>query len=148
MTSTAARDRISRPPPIIVATTGWAIAGRSPGGRPLRRRRETVVIYGRPRLRGTAALQAATDHRCHDRVGHCWADPWRASAPSAPWECCRFNLRPAAAPRGPAAPTEHRCHDPMQIAGRFPGRPLRPSLENEHRQSLRRMLTWQSSDSD
>jgi len=29
----------SRPPPIIVATTRWAIAGRFPGGRPLRRRR-------------------------------------------------------------------------------------------------------------
>src|SRR5260370_890095 len=34
-------------------------------GRPLRRRRETVSIYGRQRLRGTAALQVATDHRCH-----------------------------------------------------------------------------------
>src|SRR5260370_8036558 len=30
-----------------------AIAGRSPGGRPLRRRRERVLIYGRQRLRGT-----------------------------------------------------------------------------------------------
>jgi hypothetical protein len=45
-----------------------AIAGRSPGGRPLRRRRETVLIYGRQRLRGTAALQASTDHRCHQRM--------------------------------------------------------------------------------
>jgi hypothetical protein len=78
----------SKPPPIIVATNGWAIAGRSPGagGRPLRRRREMVLIYGGPRLRGTAALQAATDHRCHERLGHCRPIPWRASAPSAPWK--------------------------------------------------------------
>jgi len=40
-----------------------AIAGRSPG-RPVRRRRETVLIYGHQRLRGTAALQV-TDRRCH-----------------------------------------------------------------------------------
>ena len=33
------------------------VAGRSPGGRPLRRRREKVPIHGRQRLRGTAALQ-------------------------------------------------------------------------------------------
>jgi hypothetical protein len=35
-----------------------------PGGRPLRRRREMVSIYGRPRLRGTAA---PTDLRRHER---------------------------------------------------------------------------------
>src|SRR4029077_1235443 len=35
-----------------------AIVGRSPGGRPLGRRREAVLVYGRPRLRGTAALRA------------------------------------------------------------------------------------------
>jgi hypothetical protein len=33
-----------------------AIAGRFPGGRPLRRRRENGVVIGEPRLRGTAAL--------------------------------------------------------------------------------------------
>jgi len=44
------------------------IAGRSPGGRPLRRRRDMVLIYGRQRLRGTVALQASTDHRCRDRM--------------------------------------------------------------------------------
>ena len=46
-----------------------AIAGRSPGagGRPLRRRREMVLVYSRQRLRGTAALQV-TDHRCRDRM--------------------------------------------------------------------------------
>ena len=33
----------------------WAIAGRFPGGRPLRRRREIVLIYGRRRLRATAS---------------------------------------------------------------------------------------------
>jgi hypothetical protein len=37
-----------------------AIAGRFPGGRPLRRHREMVLIYGRQRLRGTAALHACT----------------------------------------------------------------------------------------
>jgi hypothetical protein len=42
-----------------------------------------VLIYGRQRLRGTAALQASTDHRGHERMGHCWLMPW-ASAPSAP----------------------------------------------------------------
>jgi hypothetical protein len=35
------------------------IAGRFPGGRPLRRRRGMIPIYGRRRLRGTVALQAA-----------------------------------------------------------------------------------------
>src|SRR6266446_4786373 len=59
---------------------GMAIIGRFPGGRPLHRRREMVLIYGRPRLRGTAALQASTDHRGHERMGHCWLMPWRASA--------------------------------------------------------------------
>ena len=38
------------------------------GGRPLRRRREMVLVYGRPRLRGTAALQASIDHRCDERM--------------------------------------------------------------------------------
>jgi hypothetical protein len=37
---------------------GWALLADPPGGRPLRRRREMVSIYGRQRLRGTAALQA------------------------------------------------------------------------------------------
>jgi hypothetical protein len=32
------------------------IAGRIPGGHPLRRRCAMVLMYGRPRLRGTAAL--------------------------------------------------------------------------------------------
>jgi hypothetical protein len=40
------------------------IAGRSAGGRPLGRRREMVSIWGRPRLRGTGALQGCTGHRC------------------------------------------------------------------------------------
>src|SRR4029077_13912382 len=71
----------SRSPPIIVATTGWAIAGRFPGGRPLRRRREMVLDCGRLRLRGNAALQVATDHRCQEPMGHCWPIPWRVSAP-------------------------------------------------------------------
>ena len=31
----------------------------------------TVSIYGRPRLRGTAALQASADHRCRNRMDHC-----------------------------------------------------------------------------
>jgi len=50
--ATAARDR-RRPG---LHRNGWANAGPSPGGRPLRRRRAMVSIYGRPRLRGTAAL--------------------------------------------------------------------------------------------
>jgi hypothetical protein len=36
-----------------------AIAGIFPGGRPLRRRRDMVLIYGRQGLRGTVALQAS-----------------------------------------------------------------------------------------
>ena len=40
-----------------------AIAGRSAGGRPLRRRRETILTYGAQRQRGTAALQSFTDYR-------------------------------------------------------------------------------------
>src|SRR4029077_9056697 len=39
----------------------WAIAGRCPGGRPLRRRRESGVDIGEARLRGTAALQACPE---------------------------------------------------------------------------------------
>ena len=50
------------------------IAGRIAGGRSLRRRRENGVVIGEPRLRGTAALQASTDHRCDEPmafVGRC-----------------------------------------------------------------------------
>jgi hypothetical protein len=153
--ATAARDRKpSRPPLIIVATTGWAIAGRFPGaggrplrrrrgmmpiygrqrlrgtasppgphrsslprpdgpllsrfpgGRPLRRRRAMMPIYGRQRLRGTASPQAPTDHRCHDRMGHCRPIPWRASAP---WN--GVDLRPATAARD-RSPPGHRSSLP------------------------------------
>ena len=31
---------------ILVAATSWTIAGRSPGGRPVPRRREMMLIYG------------------------------------------------------------------------------------------------------
>jgi hypothetical protein len=80
-----------------------AIAGRSPVGRPLRRRREMMPIYGRQRLRGTAAprrqnSEAQTPNpepRTSNPPGrhrsslprpddHCWPIPWRAPAPSAP----------------------------------------------------------------
>jgi hypothetical protein len=44
------------------------IAGRPPGGRPLRRSRVMELIQGRPRLRGTAARQARTDDRCDERM--------------------------------------------------------------------------------
>ncbi len=54
-----------------------AIAGRSPGGRPLRRRRERVLIYGRQRLRGTVALQASIEHRCRDRMAIAGRSPLR-----------------------------------------------------------------------
>jgi hypothetical protein len=40
-----------------------AIAGRFPGGRPLRRRRQMGLALANRRLRGTAALHASTDHR-------------------------------------------------------------------------------------
>ena len=35
---------------------------------PLHRHREMMVVYGRQRLRGTAALQVSCDHRCHQLV--------------------------------------------------------------------------------
>jgi hypothetical protein len=47
----ATRLRGDRSPPSRSGPTFEA----STGGRPLRRRRETVLIYGRERLRGTAA---------------------------------------------------------------------------------------------
>jgi hypothetical protein len=56
------------PPPIVVATTGWPLLADFLR-RPLRRCRETVLIYGRLRLRGTAALHAVNDHRCHKWMG-------------------------------------------------------------------------------
>jgi hypothetical protein len=45
-----------------------AIADRFPGGRPLRRRRQMGLALANRRLRGTTALHASTDHRCHDRT--------------------------------------------------------------------------------
>jgi hypothetical protein len=39
-------------PSMIVGANGWPIANRSPGGRPLRRRRGMMLVYGRQRLRG------------------------------------------------------------------------------------------------
>src|SRR5258707_14711012 len=80
-----------------------AIAGRFPEGRPLGRRRGMMLVYGRQRLRGTATLQVA-DHRCHDRDGHCWPIPWRASAPSAPWNGVSLRPPTAARDRNPTAP--------------------------------------------
>ena len=67
-----------------------AIAGRSPGtgGRPLRRRREMRSVYGRQRLRGTAALQASSDRRCRHRKltrKHLEA-PWNGGKGGGPWE--------------------------------------------------------------
>jgi len=51
------------------------------GGRPLRRRRETVLAPVHQRLRGTAALQVSTDYRCHGRVP-LLADSLEGYAPS------------------------------------------------------------------
>src|SRR6266481_1562423 len=56
----------SRSQSIIVATNEWSLLADSWAS--LRRRREMVSVYGRQRLRGTAALQIATDHRCHQRM--------------------------------------------------------------------------------
>ena len=39
-----------------------------PQGRPLRRRRDMVLIHGRQRLRETVALQVSIDHCCRDRM--------------------------------------------------------------------------------
>jgi hypothetical protein len=53
-----------KPPPIFVATAGWALLADSPR-RPLRRPAAKQCRLRKPRLRRTAALQAATDLRCH-----------------------------------------------------------------------------------
>src|SRR4029077_3576204 len=75
----------SRPAPMIVATNGWplladqactdhrcderlALAGRAPGGRPLRRRREMVLTSANHGCEGPQALQACTDDRCDERL--------------------------------------------------------------------------------
>jgi hypothetical protein len=53
-------------------------------GRPLRRRRETVLTSGEPaaaRDRSPPGRLRSSLRRTH---GHCWPIPWRASAPSAP----------------------------------------------------------------
>ncbi len=44
-----------------------AIIGRFPGGRPLRRRREAVLLAATGDCEGPRALQASFDHRCHKR---------------------------------------------------------------------------------
>ncbi len=64
--ATAARDRSPGHRSSLPPTNGhcWP----TPGGRPLSRRREMVSVYGRQRLRGTAALQVSIDHRCHQRM--------------------------------------------------------------------------------
>ena len=64
--ATAARDRSSRPPPIIVAMNEWPSLADSLEGVRSVGAVKMMAIYGRPRLRGTAALQAATDHRCDE----------------------------------------------------------------------------------
>ena len=58
------------------------------GGRPLRRRSEMRSVYGRQRLRGTAALQASSDRRCRHRKltrKHLEA-PWNGGKGGGPWE--------------------------------------------------------------
>src|SRR6266436_5491679 len=75
------------------------IAGRARGGRPLRRRREMVLMSLHRRLRGTAALQKPVAGAGHGR--HCWPRRWRASAPSAPRNGADVDAPAAARDRSP-----------------------------------------------
>src|SRR6516162_1264343 len=88
---------------------GKAMAGRSPGGRPLRRRREMRSVYGRQRLGGTAALQAPSDSRCRHRKltrkqpfsrKECTEEPrcfyealGKPAVPDSPWKGGRFWMK-------------------------------------------------------
>jgi len=59
---------------------------------------------------GAGTLLSPFDHRCHEGMGHCRPIPWRASAPSAPWNDA--NLRPATAARDRSPPGPHRSSLP------------------------------------
>jgi len=105
----------------LKCATGYRIEERRrpARGRPLPRRREMVSVYGRQRLRGTAALQAATDHRCHQRMVIAGRSPGgrplrrRREMVSV---YGRQRLRGTAALQ---ASIGHRCHQRMVIAGRL-----------------------------
>jgi len=49
--------------------------------------------------KGPNRISKPIDDRWRERMAHCQPIPWRASAPSAPWN--DVSLRPATAPRGP-----------------------------------------------
>jgi hypothetical protein len=63
-----ARGGSRMPPPMIVATNEWRSLPDSLEGVRSVGAVKPVLIYGRQRLRGTAALQASIDHRCHKRM--------------------------------------------------------------------------------
>jgi hypothetical protein len=102
---------------------------RFPGGRPLGRRCVTVLISAHRGCEGPQALQACSDHRCHERMGHSWrfpgGRPLRRRRVSVDFGCRR--LRGTAALQ---ACSDHRCHERMDHSWRFPGgRPLRRRRE-------------------
>jgi hypothetical protein len=98
-----------------------AIAGRSPGagGRPLRRRRQMVSIYGRQRLRGTASPRSQKTEFRIQNLKPRTPNPEPQTPNPEP-------QTPNPEPQTLQAATVHRCRDRAGIAGRFPGgRPLR-----------------------
>ena len=112
-----------------MATNGLAIAGRFPGGRPLRRRREMVLLPASGGCEGPQ-LQASIDHRCDEPMAIAGRIPGGRPL------CRRREMVLMSAHRGCEAPqlqasTDHRCDEPMAIVGRCPGgRPLRRRREN------------------
>ena len=68
----------------------------------LRRRREMMPIYGWPRLRGTAALQASIEHRCDERMAIIGRFP--GGRPLRRRRENDANLRPATAARDRSPP--------------------------------------------
>jgi hypothetical protein len=63
-----ARGGSRMPQPMIVATNEWRSLADSLEGVRSVGAVKPVLIYGRQRLRGTAALQASVEHRCHKRM--------------------------------------------------------------------------------
>ncbi|HWY91290.1 MAG TPA: hypothetical protein VNY04_00195, partial [Chthoniobacterales bacterium] len=74
----------SKQPPIIGATNGWAIAGRFPGGRPLRRRREMVLMSAHRGCEGPQPSKQPPIIGATNGWAIAGRFPDRASAPSAP----------------------------------------------------------------
>jgi len=128
--ATAARDRSppSRHRSLLPGTDGrrWPTPGA--GGRPLRRRREMGVSFGRPRLRGTASPPSRHRSSMPGIAGRLpGGRPLRRRR-----EMVLVSLRPATAARDRSSPSRHRSLLPGTDGRRWPtpgGRPLRRRRE-------------------